>query len=104
MSLTDEQVRAAALSRIARLFDVDLTQISMLARFDTAFQVSFVSDFRRNEFDKLLDDVRDVADWSVLRRIESGDLEIATVADYCDHMVRCYKTKPDAVAAVLDTT
>lgn len=102
MPLTDDQIRAAALSRIARLFGLELTQISMAARFDTAFQVSFVSGFRRNEFDKLLDDVRDVADRSVLRRIESGELEIATVGEYCEHMVKCYKSKPDDVAAVLD--
>jgi hypothetical protein len=104
MSLTDEQVRVAALSRVARLFGVEVTQISMAARFDTAFQVSFVSGFRRNEFDKLLDDIRDVADRSVLRQIESGDLEVATVGEYCEHMVRCYRTKPHDVAAVLHAT
>jgi hypothetical protein len=101
MPITDDEIREAALLRIARLFGMKPGSVLMSAQFERDFAVSFVSDFKRNEFDRLLDDIRDVADRAILRQIESGALVISTVGEYCEHMVRCYKTRPDEVVSVL---
>ena len=46
-------------------------------------------------------DIRDVADKHVVKELGSGTLVIRTVGDYCDHMVRCYRTKPKDVIYIL---
>lgn len=94
-------IRDAAKRRVADIFRLDPAALSDSAEFGTTLRASFVSDFRRNEFDILLDDVRDVADEVVLREIESEALVIRTVADYCDHMVRCFVSRPAEVRRVL---
>jgi hypothetical protein len=70
-------------------------------RFGDDLKASFVSDWRHNEFDQVLHDIRDVADAETLRVLDAGTLVIRTVGDFCDHMVRCYKTSPRAVEAAL---
>lgn len=58
-------------------------------------------DFKHNEYDQMLHDIRDVADRQSLKKIDSGALEIRTVAEYCEHMVWCYHTNEKAVLSTL---
>ena len=60
-----------------------------------------VSDFKCNEFDIIDHDIHDVADRKVSKEMSDGFLVIRTVEDYCNHMIRCYETKPHDVKRVL---
>lgn len=70
-------------------------------KFGEDLFASFVSDFRYNELDQVLHDLRDVADREICKELDAGTVLIQTVGDYCEHMVRCYKTKPKDVAMLL---
>ena len=97
----EEQVRQYARFRVARLFNVNPDSLALDAVFGTDLKASFVSDFKANEFDQIDYDIRDVADRHILKKLGSGALVIRTVGDYCNHMVRCYSTKPQDVMRVL---
>jgi hypothetical protein len=73
-------------------------------RFGDDLQSSFVSDWRYNEFDQILHDIRDVAGGEALKALDAGTLVITSVGDFCGHMVRCYETNPRAVETALGTS
>ena len=98
---SEQKIRAASRARITRLFGCREGSLRDRDRFDSDLKPSFKSDFRYNEIDQILHDIRDVADKSNLRELNSGRIEIRTVGDYCDHMVRCYATVPEEVEAVI---
>ncbi len=95
------KVREYALLRVAYLFNVERHLLSLNARFGEELKASFVSDFKANEYEQLDRDIKDVADRQISQELSSGTLVIRTVGEYCDHMVRCYRTKPDEVIRVL---
>ncbi|MDA8390970.1 MAG: hypothetical protein M0Z76_09630 [Gammaproteobacteria bacterium] len=97
----EKSIREKALLRLAGIFKVPVAALTPERRFGDDLKASFVSDFRRNEFDQIDDDIHDVADQSIAKEMSSGNLIIKTVADYCDHMVRCGKTKRKAVEKLL---
>ena len=97
----EKLIREKALLRLAGIFKVPVAALTPERRFGDDLKASFVSDFRRNEFDQIDDDIHDVADQSIAKEMSSGNLIIKTVADYCDHMVRCGKTKRKAVEKLL---
>lgn len=101
MSDADDSVRRAALQRIGQIFGVDAASIDLEFQFGTDLLSSFVSDFKRNEFDQVLDDIHDVADDDLERELSSGELVIRTVDDYCRYMIRCYGVRPSDVKHVL---
>jgi hypothetical protein len=94
-------VREYALRRLAHVFQVTEESLSHADRFDEELKASPATDFRRNEFDALDDDIKWVADRRLLQQMASGDLVIHTVRDYCDHMVRCSYLNTARVAEVL---
>lgn len=100
-SYSDEQIRHCAREKIARFFDLEIDALSDKAIFGEDLKASFVSDFRMNELDQLNDDIRDVADRQILKELDSGSLVIRTVFDYCNHMIRCVRLKPEEVGRVL---
>ncbi|MGE0383047.1 MAG: hypothetical protein AB7O90_19615 [Hyphomicrobium sp.] len=102
--ICDESIRRHALLRISRLFNVEAGSLPTDASFGKELRPSFVSDFKVNEFDRLDNDIKDVADREILKELRSGVLTIRTVRDYCEHMVRCYRTRPDEVIHVLQIT
>lgn len=104
MNVSDEELRRAAKLRVARLFNVNLDTLEADVAFGEDLKVSFISDFKPNEFDQVDYDIRDVADPQILKELSSGTLVIRTVGDYCEHMVRCYRTKPEEVIRVLGIT
>lgn len=101
MNDLEEKVRRHARLKVSGLFNVQPDSLALDAAFGEELKASFTSDFRANEFDQLDRDIRDVADRDVLKQLSSGALVIRTVGDYCDHMARCYRTKPKEVIRVL---
>lgn len=99
-----EAIRNCARARVARFFGMAPESLSLSAQFGKDLKPSFVSEFRHNEFDKVDQDIKDVADREIRKQLESGELVIRTVADYCDHMVRCYGNNPEEVARLLGLT
>lgn len=102
MNVIEQQIWDAAMRRVSVVFEIPIGAICSGQKFGEDLKCSFVSDFRRNELDRINDDIRDVLDHKATKDIASGALVIRTVEDYCRHMVRCYETKPKAVKQVLD--
>lgn len=101
MEQTAETIRNRAHARIAQVFGMAPEALSSSAEFGKDLKASFVSDFKHNEFDKIDHDIKDVADRAIRKQLESGELVIRTVADYCDHMVRCHEKNPEEVKRLL---
>jgi hypothetical protein len=99
---TEKLIREKALLRLSEIFGIPVAKLSLDRRFGDDLKASFVSDFRRNEFDKVNDDIHDVADREITKEMASGRLTIYTVGDYCDHMVRCSRTKRKDVLRLLE--
>ncbi|MFZ5844763.1 MAG: hypothetical protein ACOY3E_17905 [Pseudomonadota bacterium] len=102
MDEPETEIRDRALLRLAGIFRVPVSALKPELRFGIDLKASFVSDFRRNELDRVSDDIHDVADRAVTKEFESGRLVISTVSDYCDHMVRCSKVKPENVKILFE--
>lgn len=100
----DEHIRDKAMRRLSRIFGVPLETLAPEQIFGEDLKASFVSDFRRNELDRINDDIHDVADRSIAKELASGKLTIRTAGDYGNHMVRCGKTRPKEVQKLLDGT
>ena len=101
MKVTEQIIREHALARIAEIFGIPVTMLRQDTKFGEDLKASFRSDFRFNEFDKVDFDIRDVADRKITKELNKGEATIYTVGDYCDHMVRCYETKPEDVSIIL---
>lgn len=101
IAAAEEIIRERAHARVAQLFGLAPDAMQPGAEFGKELKASFVSDFRHNEFDKLDQDIKDVADQATKKRLASGELVIRTVADYVDHMVACYATNPREVVRLL---
>ena len=97
----EEMIREKALLRLSEVLHIPVATLSPERRFGDDLKASFVTDFRRNEFDQVNDDIHDVADPTITKELSSGHLVIQTVGDYCDHMVRCSRTKPKHVKKLL---
>ena len=101
MDSTEKLIREKALLRLSGIFGIPVADLKPGRRFGDDLKASFVSDFRRNEFDKVNDDIHDVADRAITKEMASGRLIIQTVGDYCDHLVRCSVTREKAVKKLL---
>lgn len=101
LSSVENYIRRRALARIAQVFGVAVDTLPLEAEFGKDLKASLVSNFRFNEFDKIDQDIKDVADRATRKRLGNGELVIRTVADYCDHMVACHATNPLDVERLL---
>jgi hypothetical protein len=101
MKYSDSEIALAARQRIAKVFGMLADRIRPEHVFGEDLRSSGKSDFKYNEYDQMLHDIRDCADRQSLKQIDSGALEVRTVAEYCDHMVRCYQTNEKAVLSAL---
>ena len=103
MSDNDELIRKFALLRIAKIFNVSVDSLRQENKFGEDLKASSSSGlFKKNEYDQIENDIYDVANRQVYKVLSSGNLTIRTVGDYCDHMIRCYETKPADVKHVLE--
>lgn len=98
---SDDEIRSAARARIAEIFGKDVEAIADSRRFGSDLDASFVSDFRHNELDRVDFDIRDAATKEIRQRLDSGEIVIRTVGDYCEHLVRCWRTSPAEVLRIL---
>jgi hypothetical protein len=101
LKYSDSEIALAARQRIAQVFGTLADRVRPELVFGEDLQSSGRSDFKYNEYDQMLHDIRDVADRQSLEEIDSGALDVRTVAQYCDHMVRCYRTNEQAVLSAL---
>jgi hypothetical protein len=99
MRYSDNEIADAARRRIAWVFGVDRVKVEQCFGKDLVGRGK--SDFKYGEFNQILNDIRDVADPRTIRDLDSGALEIRTVDDYCNHMMRCYRTNESAVVNTL---
>lgn len=95
------EIEILALQRIAAVFDTPVEQLRPEWVFGGDLKSSSRSDFARNEFDAINDDVHDVADSGVLRLLDEGQLFISTVSEYCEFMVKMGGKNAKAVVDVL---
>lgn len=98
----ERNIRDRAHARVAQVFGLPPDALQQSAEFGSDLKASFVSDFMFNEFDKIDQDIKDVADRVTRKRLGNGELVIRTVADYCNHMVACYATNPREVVRLLE--
>jgi len=101
MEEMEDKVRLYALRRVGDVFNIRPASLPLGSVFGEDLKATFISDFKRNELSRILDDIWDVADRQVAEELKSGVLVIRTVRDYCDYMVRCYGTRPKDVRYVL---
>jgi hypothetical protein len=84
-------IQDKVLRRMAYIFNKPLTAVRLEDEFGIDLKVSFVSDFRHNEFDHLLFDLEDVAD---LLDDKNAFFEIHTVKDFYNIIDGLHKTNP----------
>lgn len=94
-------IHEKALGRIARIFKQPVSSLNLNLQFGEDLKCSFVSDFKDNEFDIINNDIRDVADKVITKELNSGNLTIRSVGDYCKHMEICFEKNPKEVERVL---
>jgi len=104
MNNINEMIRQKALERLSEIMKLPVDSLDSEMQFKNMLKPSFVSMFKRNEFDILLDDIRDVSNSKILKKLEAGGLIIDTVDDYINHMINCYSENPDIVNSVLKLT
>ena len=95
------EIRQWALQRIAWIFSIPVESLQSQWIFGVELKSSFRSDFRRNEYDHLSDDIHDVADRANHRLFAEGMLMIRSVGDYCQLMVHQARANPSLVRDVL---
>jgi hypothetical protein len=98
---SEEVVHRRSLRHLAEVFGVSEASLSLDARFGQELKANPASDFKANQFDIVDNDIKDVADKRLLKKMVQGSLVIQTVGDYCEHMVRCSTINPEAVVRVL---
>lgn len=101
MNFISLDIEFLALQRIAAIFNVPAENLRPEWVFGGQLKSSFQSDFIRNEFDVISDDIHDVADKATLRLMDSGQLVISTVGEYCDFMVKLSHENAQGVKHVL---
>lgn len=90
-----------SLQRIAAVFGTPVEQLRREWIFGVDLKSSFRSDFARNEFDVINDDIHDVADRDTLRLLDEGRLVISTIGEYCEYMASMSQKNARAVRDVL---
>ncbi len=101
MDNTSEKIRNKSIKRIAKIFNVDADSLSDDLDLTIAFKPSAVKFWKLNQFDMVLDDIRDSAGNNSIELLNSGEFEVKTVRDYIKFMMICYEEKPKLVQLVL---
>ncbi len=94
-------IRTKSLNRIADTLKIPVSSLSGELLIQDLYKPPAVTGFGRNGFDVLLDDINDVSDSKMLRKIRDGLVSINTVQDYVEHMIACYSRSPRMVSSVL---
>lgn len=100
-NIIENRIRCKCLRRIADIFRVDkenLTGDTDLTKLSEPQPVRF---WKRNAFDKVLDDIRDAAGKESLNLLDTGEFVVTTVDDYVRFMQICYEENPRFVQLVI---
>ena len=100
----EEIIRNKALVRLSSIFSVPVKILDGDMLITKIKEPRKISLLKRNEYDIVADDIRDVASTRILKLINNGDLTIITVDDYVNHMISCYKEVPRLVNNLLGDT
>jgi hypothetical protein len=98
---SEQVIREYSFQRLAKVFGMPKSSLSDNDRFGHELVAAPASDFSANAYDVIDGDIKDVADKKILKDMAEGKLTINTVADYCDHMVRCNLINAEEVAHIL---
>lgn len=101
MNDINQKIRSKSLQRIAKIFNVDADSLNDEVDLTTTFEPVSINFWARNQFDMVLDDIRDAADKDSIGLLNSGKIEIKTVGDYVKFMTMCYQKNPKLVQLVL---
>jgi len=102
MNYSEEDISNASIKKVAELFNLPYKDILPNYEFGKDLLCDRErSDFKENEFDLMLFDIRYVADRKTTKELNSEKLVIRTVNDYCEHMIRSYETNPKRVVDTL---
>ena len=108
MEDSDNTIRDQALSRLSAIFNMPVTELKRDLRFGTDLDASFVSDLHENEFDLIDSDISEVVenidDQDITNELSLGSLEIWTVDEYCEFMIRCSNIDKNFVKLLLAET
>lgn len=78
---------------------VELLKDEMILGVD--IKPSFVSDFKYNELDALIEDLRDIGSGAIAKEWKRGDVKIESVGDCVKYISRCYDAKPKLVSNLI---
>lgn len=101
MDSISDKIRNKSIKRIAEIFNIDAESLNDGLDLTITFKPRVVKFWKRNQFDMLLDDIRDAAGKNSIELLNSGELEIKTVGDYVRFMIICYEENPKFVQLVL---
>lgn len=101
MDNSSEKIRNKSLERIAEIFDVDADSLNDDLDLTVTFEPNAVKFWKRNQFDMVLDDIRDAAGKNSIELLNNGEFEVKTVGDYIRFMMICYEENPKLVQLVL---
>jgi hypothetical protein len=103
MTIIDkEKIVDMCVLRLKSIFNIVDCSVDMKWKFGEELKASFVSDFKENELDCILDDIRFVSSKEMLKRLNNEEVEITTAGDYCDFMFNAYLENPKRVLSVLN--
>ncbi len=104
MTITKEDITYLCYKKIAEIFKLPVEKIKPDDVFGKDILCTpITSEFKENEFDVMLFDIRYVADPKTIKQLNNGGLVIKTVNDYCKHMVHCHHKRPNRVIDTLET-
>jgi len=97
----NESLRNKILSHIASVLKVPSESLNDEMRFGIDIKPSFVSDFKYNELDILIEDMRDACSGKILTEWNRGEINTETVGEYIEHIIRCYNENPKLVTKLI---
>jgi hypothetical protein len=100
MKDVEQLIRDKSIERLTKIFNVEASLLSDDIDLTTQFDPKPVSFFKRNEFDKVADDLQDAASNNILSKLNAREIEVKTVGDYINFMIMCYKDRPNMVESI----
>ncbi|RUO74905.1 hypothetical protein CWI80_06135 [Pseudidiomarina sediminum] len=100
-NIIENRIRSKCLARIADIFQVDKESLTGDTELTKLYVPQPVRFWKRNAFDKVLDDLRDAAGKESIKLLNTGDFVATTVDDYVRFMQICYEERPKLVQLVL---
>lgn len=99
-NLNQFEIEYLAKKRISKIFKINIKNLSPDFIFGQDLTPSFISDWKQNEIDDVIEDINFIVSRSI--KIELGkDFKLNTVEDYCNFMIKSYYKNPKRVLKIL---